>query len=124
MTMLRSLMLILLSRTCAAFLTLSALAPGPLLDRAVTEVCFRYTCYREGLGSPLRLGKDVELTPIPRKGQGLVALRELPKGTLIGRYDGIVMVRSHVLELSYSTRSAEFVTQMSFLRPPGGAGGG
>merc|ERR1719217_392749 len=44
--------------------------------------------------APLVLGRDVEVRESPGKGKGVFALRDLPEGCLLSRYEGVVITQS------------------------------
>lgn len=79
-----------------AFLLYSLLAAPScagvsVLKSAATTLFYQSQIAREGR-SPCRLGRDVEIQK-NSMGSGLYALRDLPEGTLIGRYTGKTLTK-------------------------------
>ena len=77
---------------CAA----AYLRPGPLRSFEPYRWATDLECTARGLKAPL-LGEDLEVRDAPGKGVGVYAKRDLPIGTFVGRYTGILRARPDVV---------------------------
>ena len=76
--------LMLASYTCAALVA----APARL-ESALVDVLWKGKCL-VARQRPMRVGVEVAIQEND-KGRGLYAMRDLPAGTLVGRYEGVIM---------------------------------
>jgi SET domain-containing protein len=66
---------------------LSVLPTENVPVRAAADILWAIALRQDGV-RPLELGRDVEVRPSAGKGLGVFALRRIPAGKLIARYDG------------------------------------